>query len=405
MSVQAHATPVVLTPAERTALEHLVRCGSEEVRLVERARIVLATATGASNRAVARQLGLQRKTVLMWRDRYVARRQALPTACPRDLLRDDPRSGAPDRITVPQWIDLLALATASPSSKGVPITHWTQRDLARVAVEQGIVPTIDPTHVGRFLARSTLQPHRVEEWMNRKADPTFDGRAARVKALVTAAVAADHDRRHVVLSFDEKTGMQARERIAPTKPMTVGYVERPEFEYVRHGTRVLFGLMNVTTGTITAVLSPRRTNEDTARVLKDLLGAQLTAGATRVTVLLDQLNTHMSRELVAVVADLCGRPVPEPTDLDTMAKRRAWLERDDKALVFCFTPKHASWLNPIEIWFGVLAGKVLRRGSFTSVEDLAAKVLEFTTYFNAKLAHPYRFREWKPNSAGDKKAA
>jgi hypothetical protein len=405
MSLRAHATTLVLDPAERAALEHLVRCSSEEARLVERARLVLGAADGRTNRALARQFGLGRKKVGLWRDRYVARRQAMPDASPRDLLQDDPRCGAPDRITPEQWVDLLALVTAAPASKGVPITHWTHRVLARAAVDQGLVPTIAPTTVGRFLAQCALQPHRVEEWMNRKADPGFDARAARVKALVTAAVAPGHDPQHAVLSFDEKTGMQARERIAPTKPMTIGYAERPEFEYVRHGTRVLFGLMNVATGTITAVLAPRRTNDDTARVLKDLLRTQLGAGATRVTLLLDQLNTHMSLDLVAAVAELCHLPRPDLCELDTMAKRRAWLERDDKPIVFCFTPKHASWLNPIEIWFGVLAGKVLRRGSFASLADLDEKVLRFTTYYNQKLAHPYRFRPWKAAPTSVKEAA
>jgi hypothetical protein len=111
--------------------------------------------------------------------------------------------------------------------------------------------------------------------------------------------------------------------------------------------------------------------------------------------MLDQLNTHMSTDVVKVVATLCGLPMPAADDIDTMVKRRAWLEQDDKPIVFCFTPKHASWLNPIETWFGVLARKILPRGSFRSIAELETKVVAFVTYFIEKLAHPYRFHLWK----------
>lgn len=245
------------------------------------------------------------------------------------------------------------------------------------------------------MSRATLQPHRVKEWMNRKHDPQFDERAHKVKELLTQATSKDRDLTHVVLSFDEKTGMQAKERIAAGQLMSAGQVERMEFEYARHGVRLLFGTLEVSTGKVSAVMSERRTSEDTARVLEQELGLRVRQGARRVTLILDQLNTHMSLEVVEVVARLSGVPLPDSKELQTMKQRKEWLEKEDRKVVFCFTPKHASWLNPIEIWFGVLVGKVLRRGSFESTKDLDAKVLAFVDYFNQKLAHPFHFKGWK----------
>jgi transposase len=387
--------PIVVSDSDREALEHLGRCGSAQARLVERVKIVLHATCAQGNRCIARLLRVSRQTVITWRARFVERRQASPDAPVQELLEDLPRSGGPDRIKVEQWIDIMALATSSPESKGVPITHWTHCELAQTIVSQGILPAIDPRTVGRFLKQCELKPHQVQEWMNRKEAPCFDERAGRVKEILREATQESHDPHHIVLSFDEKTGMQALERCAPTKPMRVGCPERREFEYIRHGTLVLFGFMNVTTGIIETALLPNRTNEDTAPVFKAHLQAHLAAGATRMTMMLDQLNTHMSTDVVKVVATLCGLPMPAADDIDTMVKRRAWLEQDDKPIVFCFTPKHASWLNPIETWFGVLARKILPRGSFRSIAELETKVVAFVTYFNEKLAHPYRFHLWK----------
>ncbi len=143
------------------------------------------------------------------------------------------------------------------------------------------------------------------------------------------------------------------------------------------------------------MVSPTRTNEDTARLLRMHLVLLLLQGYRQITVVLDQLNTHMSLDVVQMVAELCNLPLPDLSTLQTMAQRRAWLERADKPIVFSFTPKHASWLNPIEIWFGVLVRKVLRRGSFSSLEDLRARLNAFIEYYNEKLAHPYKLRQLK----------
>ena len=183
--------------------------------------------------------------------------------------------------------------------------------------------------------------------------------------------------------------------------MKPGRVARQEYEYRRHGTLVLFALMIVQTGCILGKLMARRRSPDTARTMDAFLNTLWAQGFTGADVILDNLNTHWSRAMVRVVARHRGVRAPK---LRTGTERRAWLEsRDHPRVVFHFTPKHASWLNPIEIWFAVLSRKVLRRGSFESTADLQARVERFIEYYNKRLAHPYRFKPYPKHP--QKKAA
>jgi len=158
--------------------------------------------------------------------------------------------------------------------------------------------------------------------------------------------------------------------------------------------------MHVNTGRINGFCLPQRTNEDTAMTLRVLFGLLLMQGYQRITVIMDQLNTHMSMDMVHMVAELCGIPIPDERELDSRHQRRAFLESESHRIRFQFTPRHASWLNPIEKWFSVLVRRLLRRASFTSTEQLASRITEFIDYYNRHLAHPYRYRR---RSYGDSK--
>jgi transposase len=333
--------------------------------------------------------------VRKWIGRYRQRRASDPDKGVASWLADSDRVGAPARFDELFWIDVLAIATSDPRASGRPISHWTCRELTEEIIKRGHTDTICHTTVARFLASCQLRPDRVKEWMNRKPQPDFDLMAARIKDQLVDATSSDASQLEVTISFDEKTGMQAKQRIYPDQLMRPGQPARQEFEYKRHGTLVLLAAMVVHTGEILAVTRTNRTNETTAKVLAGLFTQLLNNGHERICVILDQLNTHWSVALVQAVARLCGLPIPAESEIRTGAQRRAWLTRPDKAIVFLYTPKHASWLNPIEIWFGILSKKVLRRGSFRSTTDLDVQVQRFIEYYNKKLAHPYSFKRWR----------
>lgn len=394
-----------LSDRERGELARLSRGQRVPKRLVDRAGIVLAVAQGQSIRAVSQQLGHSKNTVRKWATRYVLRRDDQPDQPIRERLGDVQREGRPPEFSEEQCVQLMSMATSEPQSEGVPTSHWSCRDLARVAVEKGRFSHLSKSHVQRLLNKGDLKPHRVRMWLNRPEDPEYDGRATEVTNLLCDATegaqkkeseqtpdSAHNPLSHAVVSFDEKSGMQALERTAPDRPCKPGMPAQLEYEYRRHGTRTLLSLLHVNTGRISGFILPQRTCDDTAMTLRVFLGTLLMQGYQRVTVILDQLNTHMCMDVVRSVAMLCDVPLPDDSELDTRAKRRAWLQSDGRRIRFQFTPRHASWLNPIEKWFSYLARRLLRRASFRSTEELTARVTEFITYYNEHLAHPYRFR-------------
>ncbi len=396
---------MILSSQERDILTKLANSQADEHRLVLRASIILAAASGSSNRQIAHKLNLHHKTVGRWRSRYLERRQEAPEAGVILWLSDDKRSGREPTFTPEFWVDVLEIATTNPNDLGRPITHWTSQELADEIVKQGLTDSIHRSTVSRFLKECQLKPHRVYEWMNRKADPDFDAQAAKVKSLLKRAGDAGRASKtrcesgvppeEITLSFDEKTGMQAKERIAADHPMIPGYPQKQEFEYRRHGTLGLLAFMDVESGRISGQMRETRTNPVTAEVLGDHVQALLSQGTKKVHIIMDQLNTHWSKDMVYRVAELSDLSIPDDDLIEKGNQRREWLSQSDKAVVFCYTPKHASWLNPIEIWFGVLARKVLRRGSFKNKAELAERVEAFIDYYNEKLARPYRFAQWR----------
>jgi transposase len=196
------------------------------------------------------------------------------------------------------------------------------------------------------------------------------------------------------MSTDEKTGMQALERLHETKPSRPGLVERIEFEYVRHGTLSLIANFDVVTGKVVSPsIGPTRTEADFVAHIDRTIATDPDAGWIFVT---DQLDTHRAATLVELVARRCGIEDDLGTKgstgiLKSKKTRRAFLEDPTHRIRFVYTPRHCSWMNQVEIWFSILSRRLLRRASFTSLENLRTRVVQFIDYFNDVLAKPFRW--------------
>jgi transposase len=285
---------------------------------------------------------------------------------------------------------VLVLVTTQPAAVGVPVSHWSLEDLAVKILQDAHYRDMSRSTIQRILAEADLKPHRCRSWLH-SDDPQFEEKALTICRLyLDAPRLFQHG--ELVLCCDEKPGIQARERKYPTKPLQPGRSALEEFEYIRHGTRCLLATFVVPTGLVYGDVTARRTNQDFRRHLRHTVAwlAVQYPQARKCHWVMDNLNTHWSLEVCRLFARLNGIKY-EPKKLKRGPQRRAFLTEPRHRHVIHYTPKHGSWLNQVEIWFSVLARRVLRRGDFPSKADLARKILAYIGYHNEYKAHPY---EW-----------
>ncbi|MHB9078010.1 MAG: IS630 family transposase [Pirellulaceae bacterium] len=402
------AAKIQLTERQYKVLQQ-IRCSTTAAqRLVQRAGVILMAFAGMLNVTIAQDLGLARKQVGLWRRRWQQSYDALVAIECRethaqlcrtihDVLSDAPRSGSKGSFTAEQVTQTLALACELPDQSGRPIDRWTHRELTDEVIRREIVPSISVSQVGRYLAQAELQPHRSKYWLNTKEkDPeVFQQQVEMVcQTYMQAPQLYFQEHTHTV-SVDEMPGIQALERIAKTIPMQPGRPVRIEYEYQRHGTLCLFGNWDVVLGQMIApTIRETRTDEDFAWHIHHTVQTDPDAGWVFVV---DNLNTHCSEALVRYVARLEG--MDESTlgkkskagILTSMATRQAFLSDRSHRVRFVYLPKHSSWLNQIEVIFGIVGRRVVRRGNFSSLAALRERLLLFIDYFNRTFASPFRW--------------
>ena len=340
MSRGRQAQAIKLSREDRKSLELLTRRGTAEQRQVVRAQIALMCHAGASTTAIAEAVGVSVQTVSHWRSR-LARKGV-------QGLQEVPRPGRPRRIGETQRLELLALACEPAELQGRATP--TLDELVDRAVQRGVVKQISRSHLQRILQAGDLRPHRVRQWLH-SPDPQFRQKVNEICALYRRA-----PKGAVVLSIDEKTGIQAIERKHADREPQPGRARRREFEYIRHGTQALIAALDVHSGRVIGSCSDRRTQADLVAFMEQVA---LAHPKGRVHIVWDNLNTHRAQ---AVWDDFNAR--------------------HGSRFVFHFTPLHASWVNQIELLFGIYSRRVLRHASHSSIAQLRERTEAFMAQRN-----------------------
>jgi DDE superfamily endonuclease len=283
-------------------------------------------------------------------------------------------------------VTVMAIATSQPADYSCTATRWSLDDLTTALIHHAAAHAMSRSTIWRILDDADLKPHRSVYWLN-SHDPAFEAKARAICDLYVQALRFLQAGR-LVICTDEKTGMQILQRKYPTQLMQPGKPEKREQEYIRHGTRVLLASFVVPTGQVVWNLSPTRTSADFAAHLANVV--QQLPDMQRYDWVVDNLNTHWSLDMCRLVAAWCDLPFA-PKTLERGVQRRAFLSDPTHQHVFHFTPKHGSWLNQVEWWFGGLARRFLKRGDFGSVEDFAARLCDYLEVYNTHQAHPYRW--------------
>jgi transposase len=359
------SSPFVIVLSAQEGQELTVRAGSARAahRDVLRARIILAAARGVSNAQTAADLGVHVDTVRKWRRRFWQRRLA--------GLVDLPRSGRPRIFSAVQVAEVKALACELPTDHDLPLAKWSCSDLAAEATRRGVVDSVSASTVRRWLHADAIKPWQHRSWIFPR-DPDFAVKAGRVLDLYARSfdgVPLGDD--EYVLSADEKPGVQARERIQPSRPARPGRQPmRVESEYRRHGTLAYLAAYDVHHARVIGNCAPTTGIEPFTALVAKVMTQEPYASAKRVFWVVDNGSSHRGWTAAARLRDT----FPNATMIHT--------------------PVHASWLNQIEIYFSVVQRKLLTPDNLASLKVLAEQL----TAFEARYNHAARPFNWRFNS-------
>jgi transposase len=320
---------LVLSDEDRVTLESWTRCSTVSAGQRERAEIVLGVAGGGGVSGTARRLGVSRPTVIKWRERFAADGV--------DGLADLPRSGRPKTIDD----SMIIAATLEPPPASLGVTHWSSRLLGRYL-------SISDATVARAWRAYRVQPWRSQTFKF-STDPEL---AAKVKDVV--GLYLNPPENAIVLCVDEKSQIQALNRTQPILPLRPGLPQRATHDYKRNGTTTLFAALEVATGTVTDRCYERHGKAEFLDFLKQVARAY---PRRQLHVVLDNYHTHKHDDI------------------------NQWLAKHPR-ITLHFTPTSASWLNLVEVFFGIITRQAIRRGSFDSVKDLTAAIRTFINGYN-----------------------
>jgi transposase len=344
MSMAQYGDLLILSTLERDELTKWAQSRSLPAGDVFRARLILALADGFSYREIEKRLHTSSPTIARWCRRFQQHRM--------DGLKPRHRGSRPRVVTPAVQARILHRTLQAPPDGS---THWTCRKLA-------LALGVSKSSVQRVWNQAQLKPHRLDRYMASN-DPEFESKAADIIGLYL------HPPQHAaVFCVDEKTAIQALDRLDPVLPLSPGRAERHGFEYYRHGTLSLYAALNVKSGRVTGKTAQRHTSADFIEFLSVVV--RRTRWAREIHIVLDNLSAHKTKAV------------------------EQFLQHNPRVR-FHFTPTYSSWLNQVELWFAKIQRDVIDRGIFTSVADLARKLRRYICAYE-KSARPFRWTYTNP---------
>lgn len=337
------ADPIALSEEERTELEQMTQSRMLPAGDVMRARMMLLLAQGTSYQKIQHFLGTTAPTISRWKARFLRYRMA--------GLREERHPGQKPTVRTPR-LQARVLAAIKDGPKDGS-THWSCRKLATHL-------KVSKDTIQRILSQADVRPHRLARYMA-SDDPDFETKAADVIGLYLAP-----PQHAAVFCVDEKTAIQALDRLDPVLPLSPGRVERHGFEYKRNGTLSLYAALDVKTGKVTGKTADRHTSAEFVGFLEQVVS--LCKANQGIHIILDNLSAHKTKKVEEFL-------------------------KHHPSVKLHFTPTYSSWLNQVEIWFARLEREVIARGIFTSVQDLARKLMRYVRAYS-KNARPFK---WKYN--------